>query len=127
MKSITENLLALQKLIKQGSPVTAEQQAMIQQLRQEVPEPILAHFDRALSRGKNGVALVRNGVCCECHMRVPTSTVASLSSPRDIYLCDTCGCYLQLAPDEQSIEFEPLVVTAPPARKARKKRAKAAV
>lgn len=128
MKPITENLLVLQKIARQGNPAAPEQQATIKQLRAEVPEPILAHFDRALARGKSGVAYVRNGICCECHMRVPTSTVASLAKPQDIYLCETCGCYLVLSPDELVKEPEVApVAESVPVRKTRKKRAVATV
>ena len=77
-----------------------QQRLLVQQLRATVPVPVLAHFDRMASWGRKGVALVRHGVCCECHMRVPTATVASLISPHDLYLCESCSCYLLLPTEE---------------------------
>lgn len=61
---------------------------------------MLSHFLRPLGRNRPSVAYVRHGVCGECHLRVASGIVAALAHPQDIYLCDNCGCYLLLAPDE---------------------------
>jgi hypothetical protein len=53
-----------------------------------------------ISIGRSGVALVRHGICGECHLRVPTGLLASLANPADVYLCESCGCYLMLPADE---------------------------
>ena len=63
----------------QKSSASAEGQATIRQLRAKVPAPVLAHFDRMISIGRSGVALVRRGICGECHLRVPTGLLASLA------------------------------------------------
>jgi predicted nucleic acid-binding Zn-ribbon protein len=104
MKSIIENLLALQNLTRPGRPAATEQEAALRRLRQKVPAPILAHYDRLVACGRSGVALVRHGVCGGCHMKVPIGTAASLAKPHDLYLCENCGCYLALAPDESADE-----------------------
>jgi hypothetical protein len=100
MRTIVENLLTLQKLLLPPAAPTPEQQAKITELRKLVPPPVLTHFDRLVVRGKNGVALVRHGVCTECHIRVPIGTLAGLIAPRDVYLCDSCSCYLLLPLEE---------------------------
>jgi hypothetical protein len=47
------------------------------------------------ARGKKGVAIARNGVCIECHMRIPIGVLATLTMGADIQLC-SCGRYLFL-------------------------------
>lgn len=100
MRTIIENLLALQNLLLPPSPSTPEKETKIAALRKLVPPPVLTHFERLAVRGKHGVALVRHGVCSECHIRVPIGTLASLVAPKDVYLCDSCGCYLLLPLEE---------------------------
>ena len=117
MKAMVENLFALQQLLLKSSRVTPEQEAKIRQLRKNVPLPVLGHFDRIIKQGRRGVALVRHGVCCECHVRVSAGTAASLVRPKDLYLCESCGRYLLLDPEEA-----PEAVEAPaPAGKASRK------
>ena len=97
---MVENLFALQQLLLKSSRVTPEQETKIRQLRKNVPLPVLGHFDRIIKQGRKGVALVRHGVCCECHVRVSAGTAASLIRPRDLYLCESCGRYLLIDPEE---------------------------
>jgi predicted nucleic acid-binding Zn-ribbon protein len=121
MNTITENLHALQQVLLQKSPVTAERRARIKELRENVPVPILSHFDRLIAQGRKGVALVRHGICGQCHLRVSSGTASSLLQPKDIYLCENCGCYLLLAPEEVTPPAEAPAVVAAPVRKGRKK------
>jgi hypothetical protein len=121
MRTTVENLYALQQLQLQAGPVSTERAAMIKLLRGQIPAQILGHFDRLLAQGRKGVALVRNGVCRECHIRVPSGTAASLIHPKDLYLCDNCGRYLLLPLDELIPAAEPSVPQPEPARKPRKK------
>ena len=107
MRTIIEHLLALQKLLLPPTPSTPEKEAKIAELRKLVPLPVLTHFDRMVVRGKNGVALVRHGVCCECHIRVPVGVLDSLVAPEDVYLCDICSCYLLLPPEEVANALNP--------------------
>lgn len=100
MRTVIEHLLTLQKLLHQAGPATPARQAEIAALRKLVPPPILVHFNRMVAHRRNGVALVRHGVCGECHIRVPVSTLVSLIKPEDAYLCEVCGCYLMLPVDE---------------------------
>ena len=100
-------MLALQKLVFPSVPPTPEGQARIDGLRKLVPAPVLTHFDRMVKHGKKGVALVRHGVCSECHIRVPVGVLASLVAPKDVYLCDICGCYLLLPLEEMPANIIP--------------------
>ncbi len=117
MKAMVENLYALQQLLLKSTRATSEQEAKIRQLRKNVPLPVLGHFDRIIKQGRRGVALVRHGVCCECHVRVSAGTAASLVRPKDLYLCESCGRYLLIDPAEAPESAE---VVAPAAKSSRK-------
>jgi predicted nucleic acid-binding Zn-ribbon protein len=107
MKTIMEALLAAQQIELQSAEKTPAQKAELERLRNLVPVPILGHYDRLIIRGKRGVALVRNGVCCECHMRLPIAEVASLAIENEIHLCSSCGRYLLPAP-QAPVENSPV-------------------
>jgi predicted nucleic acid-binding Zn-ribbon protein len=127
MRTTVEKLYALQQLQLQTAPASVEREAQIRELREGIPAQILAHFDRMIAQGRKGVALVRNGVCRECHIRVPSGTAASLIQPKDLYLCDNCGRYLLLPLDEITPPAEAPAPLPAPVRKTRKKRVAAAV
>ena len=118
MNAIMEAMLAAQQIELQSSDVTPEQEAELARLRSKVPEPILGHYDRLIVRGKKGVSVVRNGVCCECHMRLPIAEVAQLVVEDEIHLCSSCGRYLVQAPQEPAPPVEP-----PKRRRAARKQA----
>jgi predicted nucleic acid-binding Zn-ribbon protein len=121
MNDLLTNLLKLQAL---DFSETAEKnaEALREELRSRVPQPVLGHYDRLVARGKKGIAMVRNQVCTGCHMRLPIGTINTLMQDQDIQLCDTCGRYLVLAEPEVSQPEEPSVTTKP-ARKPRKRKA----
>jgi predicted nucleic acid-binding Zn-ribbon protein len=99
-----ENLAALQEIqLRDG--ISAET-PKVKKLRAQVPESILAHFERLIARGKKGVALVHAGVCSECHLRLSSGTLGSLAHTEEIHKCDNCGRYLLLP------ENEPVVLTS---------------
>ncbi|HEY0947517.1 MAG TPA: C4-type zinc ribbon domain-containing protein [Opitutaceae bacterium] len=112
MNPYLKTLLSFQPVMMQSGPATPEKQAAMQQLRDAVPEPILAHAMRLFAQGRKGVAVVRNGVCGGCHIRVPRGMIAALASSEGIHLCESCGCYLLAAPEEA---VKPVV--APKARR----------
>ncbi len=100
MRQIVEKLLALQKLELGAKPRTPEQEAQILKLRQQLPGPILGRFTRSIARGKKCVAIARRGACSECHLRLPSGTMAALAYTSEVHLCDNCGRYLYLPEDE---------------------------
>jgi len=96
---IVESLLAMQKIELQRILTPAEE-AEKQGLRAKVPAGVLEKFDRLAGRGKKAVAIVRSGVCCECHLRLSFGTLASLAYTTEIHYCDNCGRFLYLPLDE---------------------------
>lgn len=97
-----EQLLVLQKLQFDPRSRTSEAKAEMETLRDKVPAPILAHYERLVSRGKKGVATARAGVCSECHLRITSARLISLVYTNEVQLCDNCGRYLYL-PENESI------------------------
>jgi predicted nucleic acid-binding Zn-ribbon protein len=121
MKAIVEHMFRVQKSLRPGNAPAEEQQAVLCELREKVPPPILAHYLRLVQNGQNGVAVVRNGICGECHIRVPSGTLSALAKPADLHVCESCGCYLLLPLDEVSQPVTPR--PAPVARLKGRKRA----
>jgi predicted nucleic acid-binding Zn-ribbon protein len=121
MKAMVEHMHRVQKFLQPGNAPIEEQQAVLRKLRDKVPPPVLAHYLRLVQNGQNGVAMVRHGVCSECHIRVPSGTLAALAQPSDLHLCESCGCYLLLPTDE--IPQRVVVRQPPAARVAGRKRA----
>jgi predicted nucleic acid-binding Zn-ribbon protein len=120
MRTLVENLLAAQKALRAPSP--AEKDALLLRLQKSTPASVLAHFLRLISQGRNGVTVVRHGVCSGCHLKVPSSVVAALSKPTDLHLCENCGSYLLLAPEEMPSDAPPTVPTACAVRRERRRR-----
>ncbi|MGZ4965164.1 MAG: hypothetical protein ACXWDN_12600 [Limisphaerales bacterium] len=90
-------------------------------LREQIPAEILYRFDKFLSRGKKGVALVQNGVCKGCQIQIPLNVINSLIHGLEAATCGNCGRYLFLL-DEDAIAFRDrnAPVIAVPKRKAPK-------
>jgi len=101
MQTIIDALLTKQPFLSRKDADPAQKQAAIEDLRRTVPAPVLAHYMRLLACDRRGVAIVRQGVCGECHIRVPHAMYRSLADPADLHLCENCGCYLTLAPEER--------------------------
>ena len=118
MNAIMLKLLKLQSLEFDRTPTSAEEKE-IEQLRTEVPEPIMGHYSRLIARGKKGVAVIRNQVCSGCQMRLPIGTITTLMRNEDIQICDSCGRYLYL-PDTPE-ETKP-TAEAKPVKKSKKRK-----
>ena len=84
MKDNIETLLELQKLHLNLKPLSLNAESRVNELRAQVPKPILDYFDRLIAQGKTGVALVRNGVCCGCHLRICSGSFGILTHRTDI-------------------------------------------
>ena len=115
MNNVLQNLLKLQAL-EFGEAATKSVEAQAAELRGNIPQPILGHYDRLRVRGKKGVAVVRNQVCTGCHMHVPIGQITVLMRGEDIQLCESCGRYLYL-PDPAETEFINRVEAAKPVAK----------
>jgi predicted nucleic acid-binding Zn-ribbon protein len=100
MKNLMDDLLALQDLEFQTGQRSQEQEQRIQSLRERLPNPVLRRYDRLLARRKKGVAMVRHGVCGECHIKVAIGTLGALAFGTDIQVCGNCGRYLYLVEDK---------------------------
>lgn len=117
MSDHVTTLLKLQAFdFKESSDKISEAQRT--EIRNSIPQPILAHYDRLVARGKKGVAVVRNQVCTGCHMRLPIGTINTLMQNHDIQICDSCGRYLSLevveTPAAPSVaEAKPQIKPAP--------------
>jgi predicted nucleic acid-binding Zn-ribbon protein len=120
MRELMESLLALQTV--EMGPRKAGKETERERLRATIPAAVLAHFDRLLARGKKGVAVIRNGVCLECHIRVSSGTMQTLAHGSDIQICGNCGRYLQLPESELPGRAEAVPVVKPVVRKPRRKR-----
>jgi predicted nucleic acid-binding Zn-ribbon protein len=119
--NILQNLMKLQglefdeRIDKAGLVQAAE-------LRTTIPEPILGHYDRLRTRGKKGIAEVRNQVCSGCHMGVPIGMITTLMRGADVQLCENCGRYLYLPEPVESPEPAAEVPVEKPVRKPRKRK-----
>jgi len=105
MRRIIHSLLTLQELQLPARKLSPQDEGRVQALRGQIPTPVLGHFDRLVARGKRGVAVARNGVCSECHLRITSGTLASLAYTDEIHLCDNCGRYLYL-PDNEPLGLD---------------------
>jgi predicted nucleic acid-binding Zn-ribbon protein len=100
-----EQLLALQSLQFDERSRTSRADAEMEKLRDKVPTAILAHYERLVLRGRKGVAMVRAGVCSECHLHITRGKLANLSATaNEVHLCDNCGRYLYL-PEAEPVGF----------------------
>lgn len=116
------NLLKLQALDFQEI-TEPKSEATRAELRNSIPQPILAHYDRLVIRGKKGVAIVRNQVCTGCHMRLPIGTINTLLQRQDVQLCDSCGRYLYIPEPSQAeaVPAEPAKPAKAPAKPRKRK------
>lgn len=116
---VIEQLLKLQEIEFGPQSTSADHCHEASALRDEIPAPLLAHYDRFKARAKKAVALVHHGVCGGCRMKIPSGPYAALIRDDDVAMCEYCGRYLILAPPDPA--------PAKPARRARRKSADALV
>lgn len=120
MKKLSDRLWALQVKLSQRGVDSNAKEAMIREMREGISESILSKFDQVWARGRKPVALVRGGVCAECHIRVPRAQLFGLAAPDGgLQSCGSCGRFLYL-PEEESTNL--LVAQAKPKPEVRRKR-----
>lgn len=86
-----------QRVLRTHPAKSPEWVAIINSLRKTVPAPILAHFLRIAANGCTAIAEVHNGVCSSCHIRVPSSQVALVTTTQnEVHVCEYCGSFLVL-------------------------------
>ena len=116
-----ENLFALQTLQLQSGPGQRNREGAVETLRKTIPGHVLTHYDRLMAHGKKGLAVVRNGVCTQCHISVAIGALAGLAQEGDVRTCGNCGRYLYLPPTEPAVPVP--VILRPPVKTARRKKA----
>ncbi len=133
MNIYIQKLYKLQEIEMGPKPGSAENQALIKQLRAEIPEPIVRHYDRLRNRGMTGIAPVRNQSCSGCHMKIPVGTITEIMASEDLKLCEYCSRYLIVLeeevtqPDPEPLKAEqpkpePLKSSETPKKRGRKKK-----
>jgi hypothetical protein len=120
MDELIRNLLKLQTLEFSGSH-DDDTAAQVAELRSQIPDQVLGHYDRFLVRGKKALVAVSHQVCTGCHMRLPLAVIMTLKHGEDIQLCDSCGRYLYLL-EEPEHRPAPLPSKAKPVRTARRRK-----
>jgi predicted nucleic acid-binding Zn-ribbon protein len=120
MNAVLLNLLSLQAL-EFGEVKPKDAEAKSAELRGQIPQPILGHYDRLRVRDKKGVAVVRNQVCTGCHMQVPIGKITIIMKG-EIQLCDSCGRYLAVLEESAEGATGEPAAPAKAAPKARRKR-----
>ncbi len=72
-----------------------ERSLAIEQARRGVPTSILGHHDRMVQRGKRSLAIVQNGVCGACHLKLPIGRRKRMADGHVLDVCDHCGVFLE--------------------------------
>jgi len=81
-----------------------ERHLKIVNLRKMLPPSILEHHDRMMNLGHKSVAPVVNGVCSNCHLKLPSGHLARLRGRPDFEVCDNCGVFIYLEAEESPTE-----------------------
>jgi hypothetical protein len=119
MKNVIDNLVALQELQLKTPKSTPNRAEQMEALRSEIPEPLLRIFDRFVARKRKSVAVVRNGVCGECHLKIAVGILGSLAFGQGVQQCGNCGRFLYL-PEDETV-YVPETLTKTKAGRPRKK------
>ena len=98
---------------------TEDKLKRILKLRQLIPEPVCAHYDRVSKAGKIPIVAARNGVCQGCFVRLSSGAFQRLVRQDDLNLCENCGRYIYPDPEGSP---EPAPIAPAKATKARRTR-----
>lgn len=114
MNTVVACLFEVQKiefLSSKTAPVT---------LRNQIPSDLLDVYERSRVRGRKAVAMVRNGVCGECHLRVPVGTLVDVMHG-EVMRCGNCGRFLHL-PEDAPLTVSTSSSSLPAPEKSRKRK-----
>jgi predicted nucleic acid-binding Zn-ribbon protein len=100
MTNVVDDLMALQELQLNAPKSTPNRVEQMEALRSEIPESLLRIFDRFVARKRKPVAIVRNGVCSECHLQIAVGILGSLAFGQSVQQCGNCARFLYLPEDE---------------------------
>jgi len=100
MNTALLSLLDLQEILRRGDRASSAEKARASRLRKSIEPPVLEHLYHQLACNRRSVALVRNGVCGECHIRLPIAVLYELRNSDAVPFCENCGCFVALAADE---------------------------
>jgi hypothetical protein len=62
----------------------------------DVPEEMLARYERILARRDRALVPVEGGICSGCHMKLPPSVAQNILKQEDLVSCDHCGRLLYI-------------------------------
>jgi len=99
MKTVVSSLYELQKIELLSTHNSSGTNAGTNRLREKIPADYLSVYERYRVRGRRAVAVVRNGVCGECHLRIPMGTLVDLMHGDEVMRCGNCGRFLYLPED----------------------------
>ena len=88
MSETVDKLFALQQL--QFGTESKDSWSRMARLRKSIPADVLSKYDRLATRVKKPVALVRNGVCSQCHIRLAVGVMFEVTQGHTV-ICDSCG------------------------------------
>ena len=74
---------------------TDDIQAQIDELKSQVPERQLKHYERVKKNGL-GIAQEIQGRCKACHMSIPVGTITNIQSEKSEPICPNCNIYIFL-------------------------------
>lgn len=98
MNALVPLLQELNRLEISGSDDATTQQRKAA-LRDQVPAPVLAHYNRLVVNRVKPIAEVRHGVCSGCHLRL-ASWIKQAAHDDDLHVCENCGAYLVFPAEE---------------------------
>lgn len=106
MKNVIDCLMAIQEVQWKTAKTTSNRAEQLVALRTQVPEFLLRTFDSFVARQKKPVAIVRNGVCSECHLQIAMGILGALAFGQGVQQCGNCGRFLYLPEDESVLARE---------------------
>jgi hypothetical protein len=111
MKTVVSSLYELQQIELLSPSDSSGTNSAADRLRERISPDFLSVYERYRIRGRRAVAVVRNGVCGECHLRIPMGTLVDLMHGDEVMRCGNCGRFLFLPEDA------PIVAATTPAPK----------